>query len=303
VAGLMDGISGRRSPEPLGPPTSRTTAVQRVMRIAAFTAVGSLVGIIMLLPLQRRLIYFPSNIVDSVAVVLPQAEEVSFDTDDGLTLAGWFVPAGASEDPVTVVIFNGNGGNRSNRVLLARGLLGHGFGVLLFDYRGYGGNEGKPSERGLMADGQAAVRYLETRADVDSDRLVYFGESLGAAVALATAEYRPPAILALRSPFTSLPEVASVHFPFLPVAALVQDKYPNEERIRHVDVPTIVIAGSSDRTVPVEQSERVYQAAADPRKLVIIEGADHNDQGLSAGADLLDEIVDFIDGVLNPESG
>jgi fermentation-respiration switch protein FrsA (DUF1100 family) len=154
-----------------------------------------------------------------------------------------------------------------------------------------------------MADGQAAVRYLETRADVDSDRLVYFGESLGAAVALATAEHRLPAILALRSPFTSLPEVASVHFPFLPVAALVQDKYPNEERIRHVDVPTIVIAGSSDRTVPVEQSERVYQAAADPRKFVIIEGADHNDQGLSAGAELLDEIVDLIDDVLGPESG
>jgi hypothetical protein len=181
--------------------------------------------------------------------------------------------------------------------------MDHGFGVLLFDYRGYGGNEGTPSEQGLMADGQAAVRYLETRTDVNSDRLVYFGESLGAAVAVATAEYRLPAVLALRSPFTSLPEVASVHFPFLPTAVLVLDKYPNEATIRHLDVPTIVIAGSSDRTVPVEQSERVYQAASDPRKLVIIEGADHNDQRLSAGADLLDEVADFINGVLGPQSG
>ena len=303
MAGLIDGISGRRSPEPCGPPTRWTTAVQRVMRIAAITALGSLVGIVMLLPLQRRLIYFPSDIVDDVRVVLPEAEEVSFRTDDGLTLAGWFVPAGESQHPATVIIFNGNGGNRSSRVLLARGLMDHGFGVLLFDYRGYGENEGTPSEQGLIADGQAAVRYLETRTDVNSDRLVYFGESLGAAVAVATAEYRLPAVLVLRSPFTSLPEVASVHFPFLPTAVLVQDKYPNEATIRHLDVPTFVIAGSSDRTVPVEQSERVYQAASGPRKLVIIEGADHNDQRLSAGADLLDEVVDFIDGVMSGGSG
>jgi fermentation-respiration switch protein FrsA (DUF1100 family) len=232
--------------------------------------------------------------------VLPGAEEVSFVTDDGLELEGWFLPSTPDESNVTVVVFNGNGGNRSDRGSLARGLASIGYGVFLFDYRGYGTNEGTPSEEGLESDGRAAVTYLKTRSDVDDKRIVYLGESLGAAIAIATAGQDPPAALMLRSPFTSLPDVASVHFPFLPTSLLLKDRYPNEEEIRTIDVPVLVIAGSEDRTVPLEQSERVFLAAANPIRMVVINGADHNDAQLSSGEQMLDAVAHFIDDTVPP---
>ncbi len=244
---------------------------------------------------QRKLIYLPSQSVPSVDAIFPAAEEVTFHTEDGLTLAAWFVPATGTPTDVTVLVFNGNGGNRADRSELARELSDRGYQVLLFDYRGYGGNPGKPSEDGLVADGRAAVEYLLSRDDVDPRSLVYFGESLGAAVAIGVADERPPSILILRSPFSSLAEIASVHYPFLPASLLLWDEYPNVETIRGIDVPTLVVAGSGDRTIPSDQSEMVYRAASGPRRFVLIEGADHNDTALSSGSGLIDEVAAFID--------
>lgn len=272
--------------------------VRRAVTVIVVAALSSLLAITALWVFQRGLIYFPSRDLPVLEVVLPGAESVTFETRDGLTLSGWFVPGEVDGDSVTVVIFNGNGGNRGGRVPLARALAGRGYGVLLFDYRGYGGNPGMPSEDGLSTDGSAAVTYLGTRDDVDTGRLVYFGESLGAAVAVGVARDRPPAVLVLRSPFTSLADVASVHYPFLPVSVLLKDRYENLKAIDLVGAPLLVIAGSADRTVPTDQSMRVYEAASEPKALFIVEGADHNDQELSAGFELVDEIVQFIDRIL-----
>lgn len=272
--------------------------VRRTVSVIVFAALSSLVAITALWVFQRRLIYFPSRDLPMLQVVLPGAESVTFETRDGLTLSGWFVPGDVDGDGVTVVIFNGNGGNRGGRVPLAKALADRGYGVLLFDYRGYGDNPGTPSEDGLSTDGLAAVTYLGTRTDVNTGRLVYFGESLGAAIAIGVAEDRPPAVLVLRSPFTSLADVASVHYPFLPVSVLLKDRYENLKAIDLVGAPLLVIAGSADRTVPVDQSVRVYDAASGHKALLIIDGADHNDQDLSAGFELVDEIEQFIDQVL-----
>lgn len=277
--------------------------MRRVLSIIAIIALVVFVAITALWAFQRGLIYFPSRDLPEADSVLPAAETVTFLTEDGLTLAGWFVPGIGGADGVTVVVFNGNAGNRGDRVPLANALLGHGYGVLLFDYRGYGDNPGRPSEDGLFADGAAAVAYLGTRLDVDMERLVYFGESLGAAIAIGVAEHRSPAVLVLRSPFTSLADVASVHYPFLPVSALLKDRYENLKGIRLVDAPLLVVAGSEDRTVPMDQSVRIHEAASEPKRFVIIDGADHNDQELNAGTQLMDELVRFIDEVLLRGSG
>lgn len=277
--------------------------MQRIVRVAVLVAgIGSLLGAVFFTPLQRRMTYFPSRTLGAAEMVLPGAEEVHFATDDGLELKAWFFPSTLGQSSVTVVVFNGNGGNRGDRGPLARGLASNGYGVLLFDYRGYGTNAGTPSEEGLGADGRAAVTYLTTRSDVDSERLVYFGESLGAAVAIATAGQIPPAALILRSPFTSLPEVASVHFPLVPTSLLLRDRYPNEEAIRTLYVPVLVVAGSEDRTVPLEQSERVFRAAVGPKRMVVIDGADHNDHQLSSGEQVLGAVVEFIDDMMLPRA-
>lgn len=265
------------------------------VKLAGVAAVGTLVGAVFLAPVQRRLIYLPSNVVPEVELVLPGADRVSFDTEDDLTLDGWFVPPVRDGDALTVIVFNGNGGNRSDRAALGRALTAEGYGVLLFDYRGYGTNPGSPTEAGLSADGRAAVRYVESRSDVDKDRIVYFGESLGAGVAIATARSRAPAALVLRSPFTSLPEAASVHFPFLPTSLLLPDRYPNESIIGDIEVPVLVVAGSADRTVPPDQSERVFEAAREPKRLMIVDGADHNDVQLSSGPQVVQAVVALIE--------
>lgn len=281
----------------------RTRSVRHAVTVIVIAALSTLLAVAALWVFQRGLIYFPSRDLPTLRVVMPGAESVAFQTEDGLTLAGWFLPGTDGGNRVTVVVFNGNAGNRGGRVPLAVALAGRGYGVLLFDYRGYGGNPGRPSEDGLFIDGAAAVTYLRTRDDVDMERLVYFGESLGAAIAIDVAGYRPPAVLVLRSPFTSLADVASMHYPFLPVSVLLKDRYENLQQIRLVEAPLLVIAGSADRTVPVDQSVQVYEAASEAKELVIIEGADHNDQELSAGVELVDEIVEFVDKVLLPGSG
>lgn len=238
--------------------------------------------------LQRRLIYFPLGTPGAPASAgLPQAEEVRFATDDGLVLQGWFVPAADGEALATVLVCNGNGGHRGLRADLAAGLAARGMSVLLFDYRGYGGNPGRPMENGLYRDARAARLYLDSRDDVDPHRVLYLGESLGAAVCLALAVERPPLGLVLRSPFTSLVEVAAHHYPFLPVRWMLRDRYPSIERAPRLTCPVEVIAGARDRIVPPEQSRRLAEVLDGRGRLTVVPGAGHNDPELAAGPTVL----------------
>jgi fermentation-respiration switch protein FrsA (DUF1100 family) len=251
---------------------------------------------------QRRLIYLPApRAVPPAATVLPGAEEVSFPTEDGLRLDGWFVPAAATSRGKgrgpAVLVCNGNGGNRSLRAPLAAALARAGLAVLLFDYRGYAANPGRPTEPGLAADARAAVAYLAARPEVDPARLVYFGESLGAAVALRLAVERPPAALVLRSPFGSLAEVGRRHYPWLPVSLLLADRYDAAGRAGRLAAPLLVVAGGRDRIVPPAHSRRLFEAAPEPKRFVLLPGADHNDLDLLAGPRLLAEVMAFLRGV------
>ncbi len=251
--------------------------------------------------LQRSFIYFPlAQAPPPVASILPGAEEVRFTTADGVTLSAWFRPGPARS--VTVIVMNGNGGDRSHRAPLAAALAREGFGVLLFDYRGYAGNPGTPSERGLLADARAAVDHVASRSDVDPARIAYYGESLGAAVAVAVAAERPPAALILRSPFTSLEDMAKLHYPWLPVGALLAERYPVVDLVPNVRAPLLVIAGTADGIVPLRYSRRVYDAAPEPKRFLAIAGADHNDLAMLAGPQLVAEITALLrQGEVLPE--
>jgi fermentation-respiration switch protein FrsA (DUF1100 family) len=233
--------------------------------------------------------------------VLPGAEELEISTTDGLRLGAWFAPPTEGQARATVVVFNGNAGNRSFRAPLAARLTQSGLAVLLVDYRGFGGNSGKPSEQGLIADARAVRTYLESRPDVDPNRLVYFGESLGSGVAVALATEQPPAALVLRSPFASLTDLGRMHYPFLPVSLLLKDRFSSIERIDRVRCPLLIIAGDRDRIVPLTQSRKLFDAASMERKrLLIIEGVGHNDWELLAGDELIEAVVTFIDRQMPP---
>lgn len=270
---------------------SRLIAVQTTLGLIVFALVVLWVG-------QRWLIYFPERQVPPLQTMgLPTAEPVSFHTEDDLRLEGWFVHPEGPRTGQTVIVFNGNGGNRAHRTPLAVALARAGHAVLLFDYRGYGGNPGLPSERGLQRDARAALQAVLSRDDVDDSRIVYFGESIGTGVAVHLASERPPHALILRSPFTSLVDVGRHHYPFLPVAWLLRDRFVSVDRIASSGAPLLVIAGTGDRIVPVEMSEALYQAAPEPKRLVTIEGAEHNDGILLSGRPVVAAVVKFLDGV------
>ncbi|MGY1691973.1 alpha/beta hydrolase [Geodermatophilus sp. SYSU D01105] len=243
--------------------------------------------------LQRRLVYLPDDgPLPAAAAVLPGARDVVLTTADGLALGAWFVPGPDPAAPA-VLVANGNGGHRGLRAPLARALHDRGLAVLLFDYRGYGGNPGSPSEEGLAADVRAARAYLVEEAEVPPERLLYLGESLGAAVVTELATEHPPAGLVLRSPFVDLAAVGSVHYPFLPVRALLRDRYPLAEQIAAVRVPTTVVLGDADSIVPPQQSRAVAAAAAGLHRLVEVPGADHNDRVLLDGDALVDAVAEL----------
>ena len=222
--------------------------------------------------------------------VIDGAKDVTLETSDGLRLNAWFVPAQGSNNDVTVLVANGNAGDRSIRSPLARALAQEGLSVLLFDYRGYGDNPGRPSEEGLALDARAAYRFLREEG-IRGDRLLYFGESLGAAVVTELATEHPPAGLVLRSPFTDLAAVGQIHYPFLPVRALLRDRFPLLEHIRRLNLPTVVVWGTRDSIVPPHQSRAVAEAAAGSTTIVEVEGAGHNDLALLDGRELIDAIV------------
>ena len=263
----------------------------------AAVLVLAVLGVLLLIWLgQRTLMYFPDRHVPSPAVTgLPDVEAVQIPSADGVTLQAWFLPSRVQSSSPTVLVFNGNAGNRAYRSPLAAALRRQGLSVLLFDYRGFGDSGGSPSERGLYDDARAVRSYLAGRSDVRADRLVYFGESLGTAVAVRLAVEHPPAALILRSPFTSMVDVGRLHYPILPVRWLLRDRFSSIDAIESVRSPVLIVAGDRDRIVPLEQSRRLFERTPEPRELVVVRGADHNDAALLDGRELIDAVRRFIE--------
>jgi uncharacterized protein len=265
--------------------------------LTAVVAIAALL-LTLLWVFQRQLIYFPGSArAGRAGEVMPGGRDLTLKTSDRLELGAWFVPAQKAGRGVTVLVANGNAGDRSLRAPLAVALARTGLSVLLFDYRGFGGNPGTPTEEGLGRDARAAQRFLVDEAGVRPDRLIYYGESLGAAVVTRLAAEVPPGGLVLRSPFTDLASVGRVHYPFLPVRALLKDRYPVAELMARVTVPTTVVYGTRDSFVPPEQSRAVAAAAAGEAHVVAIEGADHNDRVLLDGTQLIEAVVELADRV------
>lgn len=268
-------------------------SVRRVVLFASVVVAVVLFVVLFSWAFQRRLIYLPSTgAVPSAATMLAGGRDVQLTTSDGLMLGAWYVPARGPAGTFTVLVANGNAGDRSVRAPLARALANQGFGVLLFDYRGYGGNPGSPSEDGLARDVRAARQFLIDEG-VPGERLLYYGESLGAGVVAELATEYPPAGMVLRSPFTDLASVGQIHYPFLPVRALLKDRFPVAEYAARVTVPITVVYGTQDSIVPSEESRRSVAAAPGPVRLVAVEGADHNDPALLNGDALVQAVIEL----------
>ncbi len=253
--------------------------------------------------LERQFVFFPMTQVERRPADLGiPYDDVYFMTEDGHLLNGWFLPApsgnsdGAPDNRDTTLLwFHGNAGNIGHRVddlALFHHLLG--VNIFIFDYRGYGNSQGKPSERGVYLDSRAALTYLGGRDDVDPRRLVYYGRSLGAAVAVELALHRAPEGMALYSPFTSLADMGAALYTFSPVRLLAGHRLDSMDRIGRYHGPLLVIHGESDEIIPIEQGRALYEAAPGPKTFYPVPGAYHNDSLGGAEAGLWTALRQFL---------
>lgn len=245
---------------------------------------------------QRRLIYLPDGgpvapFTDSFGDL--GARDVTLETGDGHRLGATFVPA-QGQGWGAVLIVNGNAGHRGHRLPLAAALSKRGLATLVFDYRGYGGNPGAPSEQGLVEDARTALLWLQRETGVDRSRIGYFGESLGTGVAVALAHDLAPGALVLRSPYTSLVDVGRVHYPMLPVALLLRDRFDSLQRMPSISAPLLVVVGELDEIVPASLSRQLFDAATAPKEWLEIPGARHNDALLLEGGRVVEGVVAFL---------
>ena len=207
-------------------------------------------------------------------------ENVQIATEDNQQLHGWYIPAQKNSD--VLLFFHGNAGNISHR-LDSIGIFHHlGLAVLIFDYRGYGNSSGKPSEKGTYRDAQAALDYLARERQIDSGRLIYFGRSLGGAVASHLAVKHPPKALILESTFTSAPDMASRLFPIFPLRWLTRFSYSNISNIKAIHCPVLIIHSPEDDIIPYDMGQNLYDSANAPKRFLQIRGG-HNDGFIQSG--------------------
>lgn len=224
--------------------------------------------------LERHLLYFPdTRRVPPSEAGLPGVEEHVLRTTGGAEVIAWWGRARPGQP--TLLYFHGNGGaltGRADRIAL---YLARGQGMFMMTYRGYGGSSGSPSEAANVADAKLAYDTLVDRGVPPGD-IVLYGESLGSGVAAQVAATRPAAGLVLDAPYTSIVDVGARAYLFLPARLLMRDRYETMRVIGAIRAPLLVIHGDRDEVIPVDMGRQVFAAAPEPKEIVILKGAGHD---------------------------
>jgi uncharacterized protein len=245
-------------------------------------------------------VYYPDrNVSATPATIGLPFEALSIRVADNVTIAGWWVP---SENARATLIFcHGNAGNISHRLDQLGLFHGIGLNVLLFDYRGYGGSEGSPSEEGTRLDADATWTYCTQIRGVAPGKIVIYGHSLGGAVAVRLAAEREAGCLIVDSSFTSVADVAARHVPGILARGLYGRMYDSRETIACVRCPVLVMHSPSDEVIPYEMGEELYARAREPKRFFRMRGS-HNHAFSETGAAWTDSILDFIGESLKPKA-
>jgi uncharacterized protein len=238
---------------------------------SALAVYGGVVG--GLYAFQRRLLYRPHATRPALGDLAALGVcEVDLATADGLTLFSWFLPPQAAR-PV-ILYLHGNGGHIGYRAERLRRFAQEGYGVLLVEYRGYGGNPGRPCERGLFLDGEAAFDFVSATG-IEPRHIVLWGESLGSGVAVYLAAAHKTGALILEAPFTNVAACAQRHYPFVPAALLLRDRFDSLSRIRRITAPLLILHGERDMVVPVRHGRALLAAATGPKEGWFSRSASH----------------------------
>ncbi len=273
-----------------------TNSKNRYLYMLAYLLLGYIVFILFLWGAQRSFIYFPDHRAPELAAYrATDMDVVTVTTRDGLTLSAWYkAPEG---DKPVIALFHGNASHMGISAWKVRSLMDQGYGALLPSYRGYAGNPGKPTEKGLYLDGHAFLSWLENEQKIEQNRIIIYGESLGTGIAveLASADFGKVRAVILESPYTSFVDMARRQYFFVPfVSYLVRDRYNSLSKIGDVNAPLLIVSGKLDMVVPVSMGRKLFQAANDPKYMVEIPAAGHNDLYMH-GADR--RVLHFLSGL------
>ena len=276
-----------------------------VISILVIALIGVPVGFFMLRRFEASVIFHPERAaLDGIWRVPRGAEEVWFRNAEGLKLYGWFFHSTTQPATATVVYAHGNGGNVSYCDWVGESLAARGFDVLLFDYRGYGRSEGETAgEGGLYADADAAYDFVTKERGVPARRVVLYGQSLGTAAVADVAARHECGALVLESGLSSAGDMAAAVMPWLPrfVRGLTKNKLDTVSKLPRVGCPVFVVHGDRDGVIPASQGQRLFDAAPEPKRLLIIKGAGHNDLSIVGGEKYIDTLAEFVRLSLRPE--
>ncbi|MCD6304849.1 MAG: alpha/beta hydrolase [Deltaproteobacteria bacterium] len=243
--------------------------------------------------IESYFVFFPDRSFEATpADWRLNGEDVYFETADGTRIHGWFFPLPG--DPPVILFSHGNAGNISHRLENVKLLVSRGLSVFIYDYRGYGRSHGRPSEKGIYQDGLAAYDWLTVCRKIGPDRIVSFGRSLGAAVAIEIAARRRVRALIVESAFTSTRDMARQMFLFGFLAPLLPAHYNNLAKIQGIHAPKLIVHGKADEIVPFTMGRALYLAAPGPKFHYWIPGAGHNDTYLVAGRNYGDVFLRFV---------
>jgi fermentation-respiration switch protein FrsA (DUF1100 family) len=219
-------------------------------------------------------------------------QDIRFASTDGTRLFGWYVESTMASS--VLLWCHGNAGNIIHRLENLRELYRLGLSVFLFDYRGYGRSEGRPSEEGLYQDAMGAYDYVAHERRIRPDRIVIFGRSLGAAVAGELAAHKPASSLILESCFPSIEAVAKHYYHGLPVHWLLGASFRLIDRLPHLSLPKLFVHGDRDSIIPLSLGEQTFQASKPPKEFYLVKGADHNDLPFVGGRPYYSKLREFI---------
>jgi len=267
----------------------------------AFVLVASYVLLVALVYFtQGRMLYLP-DVPGRALTMTPidvgmDYQDVFIETNDGVTLHGWFIAGRSSR---VVLFFHGNAGNISHRLDSIRQFHGLGLSVLIVDYRGYGQSTGITSEKGIYRDALAAWRYLTEDRGIPANNIVVFGRSLGASAASQLATKHQPLALIVESSFTSVPDIAQELYPWLPARWLSRFKHATRDFVRDVRCPVLVAHSRDDEIIPFRHGEAIFASANEPRTLLELRGT-HNDAFLRDERTYLEGLRTFLNGLPAP---
>ncbi len=226
--------------------------------------------------LANALLFHPSSEIEFTPKEFGlEFEEVYFTSKNGAKLNGLFFPA--DEAKLTLMLFHGNAENVGDRLDFIKLLNESHLNVFYFDYQGYGKSEGKPSEQNTYDDAMAAYNYLIERKDVDNDFIVFFGRSLGGAIAIDLATKVKCYKLITEGTFSSIKDMGKVLFPYIPIHLVAPNRYDNLSKAQTISVPFMIIHGTEDEVVPFKLGVKLSKVAGGQSEFYVIDGASHND--------------------------